>query len=195
VSQIGSESHTFLKQVLARNGVSIDDVQILQAGGNPQAGQAMLSGAMNAATVDGTMVPAAERAGAVLLADGSELKLPSPRGITAAMRPWVERNRDVVRRFLHAYVEGVHFYKTQREETVRIFQKYMRDLSYEEADYLWQQGYDGHKPLPFPSDESIQAVIDREFEAQAAQLKRSDFYDASFLREIEQSGLVARLWQ
>ncbi len=195
VSQIGSTSHTFLKLVLSREGLSLDDVQVLQAGGNPQAGQAMLSGAIDAATVDNQLAPTATRAGAVTIADGAVLKIPSLRGGLAAMRPWIERNRDVALRYMRAYVEAIHFYRTERDETIRIFQKYMADVSPEEAAYFWEGGYDGHKPLPVPSDEAIQGLIDREFAEQASHLKPSDFTDLSLLRDIERSGLVSQLYQ
>jgi ABC-type nitrate/sulfonate/bicarbonate transport system substrate-binding protein len=192
VSQIGSESHTFLKLALARQGVAIDDVNILQAGGNPQAAQAMLTGNIDASAVSGVMVPASERAGAVLLADGRELKIPSPRGSLASTRKRVERDRDMTMRFMRAYVEGVHYYKTQRDETIKIMQQYMSGLALDEVAYLWEEGDDGYKPLPTPSDEAVQAVIDREFEG--GQWKPSDFADLSYLREIERSGLVTQLW-
>jgi NitT/TauT family transport system substrate-binding protein len=195
VSQIGSTSHTFLKLVLSRQGIAIDEVQILQAGGNPQAGQAMLSGAMDAATVDSALGPAATRAGAVTIADGSVLKIPSLRGSLAAMRPWIERNRDVALRYMRAYVQAIHFYRTQRDETIRIFQQYMADVSWDEAAYLWESGYDGHKPLPVPSEEAIQGLMDREFGAQTSAMKPSDFTDLSLLRDIERSGLVTQLYQ
>src|SRR5205807_691609 len=77
-SQIGSTSHTFLRVLLAREGIPLEEVQVLQAGGNPQAATAMLTGATDAATVSGVMVPAAERAGAVTLADGKALKILVP---------------------------------------------------------------------------------------------------------------------
>jgi ABC-type nitrate/sulfonate/bicarbonate transport system substrate-binding protein len=155
----------------------------------------MLSGAIDAATVDNMLAPTATRAGAVMLADGNELKIPSLRGSLAAMRPWIARNRDVALRFMRAYVAAIHFYRTQRDETIRIFQEYMAGVSWDEAAYLWEQGYDGHKPLPVPSDEAVQGLIDREFAGQASHLKPSDFTDLSLLRDIEQSGLVTRLYQ
>ncbi len=194
VSQIGSESHTFLKILLNREGIPIDEVQILQTGGNPQAAQAMLTGNIDASAVSGVMVPAAERAGAILLADGSQLKIPSVRGALATTRRRIDQDRDLVRRFMRAYVEAIHFYKTQRDETIRIMQQYMSGLSWDEVAYLWEEGNGGYKPLPVPSDEAVQAMIDREFEALAGQLKPSDFYDISFLQEIEQSGLIRQLY-
>jgi NitT/TauT family transport system substrate-binding protein len=194
VSQIGSSSHTFLKMVLAREGIPLDDVHILQAGGNPQAAQAMLTGNIDASAVSGIMVPASERAGAILLADGRQLKIPSPRGSLASTRKRIERDPDMTRRFMRAYVEGVHHYKTQRDDTIRIMQQYMSGLALDEVAYLWEEGDDGFKPLPVPSDDAIRAVIDRELEAPAGQWKPSDFYEISYLQEIERSGLLAQIW-
>jgi hypothetical protein len=54
---------------------------------------------------------------------------------------------------------------------------------------------DLYQPLPIPSDEAIQAVLDREPEPEARDLKPSDFVDISFLRELEQSGFVDQLYR
>ena len=71
----------------------------------------------------------------------------------------------------------------------------MANVSWDEAAYLWEGGDDGHKPLPAPSDEAIQGLIDREFQGQASHLTPSDFTDLSLLRDIEQSGLLTRLYR
>ena len=195
VSQIGSESHTFLKILLGREGIPLDDVKILQAGGNPQAAQAMLTGNIDAATVSGVMSAASERAGAILLADGSVLKIPSPRSSFASTRRRIDRDRDLTLRVMRAYVEGIHFYKTQRDETLLLMQEFMSGLPLEDVAYLYEEGADGYKRLPIPSDEAIQAVIDRELEGAAGQWKPSDFYDISFLQEIERSGFLDQLYR
>ncbi|HEY7063402.1 MAG TPA: ABC transporter substrate-binding protein [Chloroflexota bacterium] len=195
VSQIGSTSHTFLKILLAHEGIPIDDVQIVQAGGNPEAAQAMLTGNLDASAVSGVMVPAAERAGAVTLADGRQLKIPSVNGALAATRGHIERDRDEVRRFMRAYVEAIHFYKTQREDTITIFQKYMSGLSRDETAYLYELGLEGYDPLPYPSDEAIKTELERDLDPPVLDMQPSDFYDVSFLHEMEQDGFVKTLYQ
>jgi ABC-type nitrate/sulfonate/bicarbonate transport system substrate-binding protein len=195
ISQIGSTSHTFLKILLARENIPLDQVNIVQAGGNPEAAAAMLTGNLDASAVSGIMVPAAERSGAITLADGRKLKIPSVNGALAVTRGHIERDRDEVRRFMRAHVEAIHFFKTQRDPSIAIMQKYMNDLPWDETAYLYEEGVDGYEPLPYPSDEALQAMLERDLDPPVTDMKPSDFYDVSFLREMEQDGFVKELYK
>ena len=195
VSQIGSTSHTFLKILLARANVPLDQVSVVQAGGNPEAAAAMLTGAIDASAVSGIMVPAAERAGAIMLADGVALRIPAVNGGLGTTRRHIERDRGEVQRFMRAYVEGIHFYKAERDATIRIMQQYMSGLSWDETAYLYELGLEGYQPLPYPSEEAVQTEIDRDLDEPAPNLKPADYYDPSFLRELEQEGFVKALYQ
>src|SRR4051795_5642138 len=195
VSQIGSTSHAFLRVLLNQAGVHLDQVTIIQAGSNPQAATAMLTGNIDAATVSGVLVPAAQRAGAVMLADGKALRIPEPNSVLATTRRRIDRDRAGVLRFMQAYVEGVHFFKTNRDETIRIMQQYMSGLSLDETAYLYDDVKDDYRPLPLPNEEAIQAGLERDLENPVLDLKPSDFYDSSFLQEIDRSGLVTALYR
>jgi ABC-type nitrate/sulfonate/bicarbonate transport system substrate-binding protein len=195
VSQIGSTSHAFLRVLLNQAGVPLDQVTIIQAGSNPQAATAMLTGNIDAATVSGVLVPAAQRAGAVMLADGKALRIPEPNSVLATTRRRIDRDRAGVLRFMQAYVEGVHFFKTNRDETIRIMQQYMSGLSVDETAYLYDDVKDDYYPLPLPNEEAIQAGMDRDLENPVRDLKPSDFDDSSFLEEIDRSGLVTALYR
>ena len=46
--------------------------------------------------------------------------------------------------------------------------------------------------LPVPSDEALQADLDRETDPKAKNMKLADLVDLSVLREIEKSGFLAR---
>ncbi|HLH25259.1 MAG TPA: ABC transporter substrate-binding protein [Chloroflexota bacterium] len=194
VSQIGSTSHTFLKILLDRAGVPLDQVNVIQTGGNPEAAAAMVSGGIDASAVSGIMIPTAEQAGAVTLADGRQLKIPSVNGALAATRGHIERDRDEVRRFMRAYVEGIHYYKTQRDETIAIMQQYMNGLPWDQTAYLYEEGLDGYEPLPYPSDEAIQTEMERDVDPPVTNMKPSDFVDVSFLQEMEQDGFIKQLY-
>jgi NitT/TauT family transport system substrate-binding protein len=193
VSQIGSTSHTFLRVLLAREGIPLDEVRILQAGGNPQAATGMLSGATDAATVSGVMVPAAERAGAVTLADGKALDILATGAVLATTRRHVDRDREGALRFMRAYVEAIHYFRTHRDESIRIMQQYMSGLAYDEVAYLYDQVRDDYLPIPLPNEAAIQTTLDRDVMVPVGDLKPSDFYDRSILQEIEQSGFLATL--
>jgi NitT/TauT family transport system substrate-binding protein len=195
VSQIGSTSHTFLKILLDRASIPIDQVNVVQTGGNPEAAAAMISGGIDASAVSGIMVPNAEQAGAVTLADGRALKIPSVNGALAATRGHIERDRDEVRRFMRAYVEAIHFYKTRRDDTITIMQQYMNGLPWDETAYLYNEGLDGYEAVPYPSEEAIQIEMERDVDPPVTNMKPSDFYDASFLHEMEQDGFIKALYQ
>ncbi|HLH22993.1 MAG TPA: ABC transporter substrate-binding protein [Chloroflexota bacterium] len=193
VAQYGSESETFLQIALHKADMAPDDVQVLQTGGHPQTLAALVSGNLEAGVLGSSMVLAAERAGAVRLADGQTLKVLSPGGTMATTRRLVERDRDAVQRYMRAYVEGIQYFKTNREDTIRILQQYMGGLPAEEMDLIYDAARADFQSLPIPSDEAIQAVLDRETEPEAQSFKPADFTDDSFLRDIEQSGFLRQI--
>src|SRR5712692_2638529 len=195
VSQLGSTSHTFLRVLLGREGIPPEEVVVLQAGSNPLAATAMLTGNIDAAAVSGVMVPAAQRAGAVMLADGRELKIPAPGAVLATTRRRIDRDRDTTQRFMQAYVEGIHYYRTQRDATIQIMQQYMSGLAFDETTYLYDEVLEDYLALPFPSDAALQAALDRDLDVPVRDLKPGDFYDVSFLRQMDQSGFVTRLYK
>jgi NitT/TauT family transport system substrate-binding protein len=195
LSQIGSQSHTFLRILLAREGIPLDEVNVLQVGGNPQAVAAMVTGNLDAAVSSGISVPVARQVGAVMVADGKIVKIASPSAALATTRRHIEQQRDLTLRFMRGYVEAIHYLKTHRDDTIRIMQQYMTGLSTDDVAYLYDEVVDDYKPLPAPTDESIQAVLDRGLDVPATDLKPSDFYDVSFLQEIERDGLIAELYK
>jgi hypothetical protein len=97
-------------------------------------------------------------------------------------------------RFLRAYVEGVHYFKTNREGSLRALQKYFRGATADQVAFLYDYQRDLIDALPMPTDESIQGELDRETDPKAKSFKPADFMDLSFLREIEKSGLLAELY-
>jgi ABC-type nitrate/sulfonate/bicarbonate transport system substrate-binding protein len=195
VAQYGSEADTFLRIALAKTGVPVEDVQILQTGGHPQTLAAMVSGNLDVGVLGSAMALTAEQAGMVRLADARQLDVLSPSGTLAATRRTIERDRESVVRFLRAYVEGVHFFKTQRDETIRILQKNLGDLPTSEVALIWEAAREEYQPLPVPTEDALQAVLEREPEPAAKNFQPADFVDLSLLREIEQSGYLSTLYK
>ncbi len=96
---------------------------------------------------------------------------------------------------MRAWVEAVHYFKTQREATIRILQTNLGDLEDDEVAFLYEDTAALLQPLPVPAEAAIQAMLDREDDPQARTHKPSEFVDLSFLREIEQSGFVSALYK
>lgn len=70
--------------------------------------------------------PVIDKLGYPVLLDLISLKIPFPqRGIYTSAK-YIKEQPDVVRRYMRAYVEAIHYFKTRKEETIQIMRKYSR---------------------------------------------------------------------
>jgi NitT/TauT family transport system substrate-binding protein len=196
VSQYGSEADTFARNALATAGLKPDkDVTILQLGGHPQVAAAMVAGKLDVGALAGLPAWNVEKSGGRLLSSAVELKILSPSGTFGTTRGYIQRKHNVVERLAHAFVETMHFLKTNRAGSITLLQKYFGGLSAEEAAYLYDEQADLLERSPAPNEKALQAVLERETDPKVKSLSPADFVDASFFREIEKSGMIEQLYR
>ena len=139
----------------------------------------------------------AKRNGSVLLADLSQLGVPYTMHGFGVRKSYIQANRDVVVRFMKAYLEGIYVFKTNKDLALNVLKKYTRldDLS------LVQVAYDEMsqrliRRVPYPDREGIQTIIDQlaKTRPQMKNLNPGDFIDPSILKEIEDSGFIKKLY-
>jgi ABC-type nitrate/sulfonate/bicarbonate transport system substrate-binding protein len=140
----------------------------------------------------------AEKLGLKTLYDLSESELEVPTTTVAVSRAYANSNRDVVLRFLRAYVEGTHRLMTDREMGIRALRKYGGT----DDDELLAATYDLFtskyiKKVPTLSTKAVQNALDiiAENNPKARAFKPEEFMDTSFLNELEKSGFVKKLWR
>jgi ABC-type nitrate/sulfonate/bicarbonate transport system substrate-binding protein len=195
VTQYGSDADVFLHLALERAGMAATDVNIVQHGGSPQGVAAVASGGMQAAVVGGPSVLVALRTGLVSIAAAKDMHILSLSGTIAATERRLAQRHDEALRFMQAYIEGIHYFKTQRADTIDILRRHNADLPEDEAGYIYDEVVDVFQPLPLPTDEALRAVIDRETEPGAPRLAPDDVADRSILHEIDRSGFVDALYK
>ena len=197
VTQYGSQGDTFVRDALKKTGLRPDaDVTLIQMGGTPQVGSALLAGKIDAGVTgeSGLLLVQQGRAKQLSGASAKELKIAGSGATLNATRRHIERDREGTMKFLRAYVEGVHYFKTNREGTLRALQKFFRGATAEQVAFLYDNRREDFDPLPIPSDEAVQGELDRETDPKAKTFKPADFMDLSFLHEIEKSGFLAELY-
>jgi len=197
VTQYGSQGDTFLRDALKRVGLKPDaDVSILQMGGIPQVGAALLAGKIDAGVSGESSLVLIQQGRAKQLpgASAKDLKVPGSGATLSVTRRNIARDREGIVRFLRAYVEAIHYFRTNREGSVRALAKFFRGSTTEQIAFLYDDQREVFDPLPIPSDEAIQGELDRETDPKAKTMKPSDFMDLSFLREIEKSGFLTELY-
>jgi len=198
VTQYGSQGDTFLRDALKRAGLKPDtDVSIIQMGGTPQVASALVAGKVDAGVSGESSLLLIHQGRAKGLPGGSakEMNIPGVGATLNVTRRFLARDRDGVTRFLRAYVEGIHYFRTNREGSIRALQKFFRGATVEQTAFIYDDQHEVIDPLPIPSDEALQGELDRETDPKAKTFKPADFVDMSMLREIEKSGFLAQLYK
>lgn len=196
VSQYGSEADAFARIVVAKAGLKPDkDVAIIQMGGHPQVAAALVGGKLEAGVLGGLALLTAKKSGAAVLADGAKLNTVSMAGTLAVARRTIQRRRDTVMRFMRAFVEGFQYVKINREGSIPILRKYMGGINADQARFVYDEYVDLFDEFPVPREKGFQAVLDNDKDPKAKNFKPADFVDLSFLKEIDPSGRVEKLYK
>ena len=113
----------FIKDQLERQGLR--DLRLVPiSGGGREALLGALSRECDAFVITPPEAIEAKRRGCRILVDFSNYGLNYALGGIAARRAYIREHEEVARKFVRAYVEGMHRYRTDREFTVRVQQEY-----------------------------------------------------------------------
>jgi LysM repeat protein len=174
------------------------EVTILQLGNVPA-----LLAAMEAGKIQGAMLSAptslrARKLGYPMLADLQMLGLEYQHTSVATTRSLLKAKPELARDFMRAYIEGIHYAKTHRRETVEILAKYLRTDDKEVLDDTYESIVQTLVPeKPYPTVKGVQIIL-REFGAKdpaARSAKPEQFVDASIVKELDGGGFIDRLYK
>jgi len=166
-------------------------------GGGDKELDALLSGKCDAIVSTPPESIEAHRQGCNYLIDFAEYGLNYALGGIAARRDYVERNPEITRQFIKAYVEGMHRYRTDREFTVGVQAEYSGIADRTVAEETYDLTRPGMPPVPYPVVASLQTLLDF-MATDLPEAKNADarkFVDDSFIRELQNSGFIASLAQ
>jgi ABC-type nitrate/sulfonate/bicarbonate transport system substrate-binding protein len=158
--------------------------------------EALLQGEYDAVVLTPPAVIEAERQGCHRVIDFADYGLNYSLGGIAARRSYVAAHPDTARAFIAAYVEGLHRYRTDRAFTVTVLQEFTgeRDRSLIEAHY--DLTMPGMPKAPYPRPDGLAKalrVMARDVPA-AASADPAAFVDDRFVRELDASGFMSRLY-
>ena len=198
ISRLGGASDFSVRYALTHWGLVPDkDVALLQVGGEPESVLALQNKAVDAAILSEPFSTVATRAGSVVVADLSQLGVPYTMHGFGVRKSFIRANRDVVVRFMKAYLEGIYVFKTNKDLALNVLKKYTRldDLSLVQASYD-EMSQRLIRRVPYPDREGIQTIIDQlaKTRPQMKSLNPNDFIDPSILKEIEDSGFIKKLY-
>ena len=135
--------------------------------------------------------PVVDKLGFPVLLDLISLKIPFPqRGIYTTGKT-IKEQPDLVRRYVRAYVEAIHYFKTRKEETMQIMRKYSRVEDRGVLEHTQSWFTENMPDYPYPPMEGYQVVAQEmaSIQPKAAGLNVKELVDARFVKELEDAGI------
>ena len=163
VTQYGSAGDTFLRAALKKIGMKENEVTILQMGGTPGVAQALESRRIEVGVLGDSGMLLVFR-GIVRPLKGASSRELGFKALDAPLSTTerkIKADRNAVLRFVQAYVETIHYFKTNKTGSIRIFKKYMRGLSDEDLGAWFEETRESLKPLPYPDEEGLRAELEQ----------------------------------
>ena len=199
VSRFGSSSDFATRYALDKFGLTPEkDVTILEIGSQPARFAALETGKVQAAMVAIPLTRKAKGLGFHALADLQMLGLEYQHTALATTQSLIRARPDLVRNVMKAYVEGIHYYKTRRAGSLGILARYLNTPGIEVLTEVYENlGLNLTPRKPYPTLRGIEIML-RELAARdpkAKGAKPEDFVDLTFIKELDSSGFIDRLYK
>lgn len=192
----GTTAEFALKVGLKKIGIDpFKDVNLRVIGGSIERMVALEKRIVDFTVVTEAGKAMAEKLGYPTVVDMVALKIPFPQNGIFTSTKLIRDNPDFVRRYMRAYVEAIHFYKTHKEETIKTMRKYSRVDDRKFLDEAWDWHVKFMPDAPYPPADGYQLVLQdmAEKNPKAAQANTKDYIDARFVKELEDSGFIKGL--
>jgi hypothetical protein len=169
------------------------DVALLQSGNTPTRMTALIAGHVDGALVSPESLHKVLASGCCLsLADLSELPLDFARFGVTVPASLIRNQRDVTRRIVMAYVEGIHAFKTKPKLVYSVLEEEgIKDPAV--AKEIYTRLSFSMREYPIPEASGIQNALDS-LGHPNAQRETGRVMDTSLIEEVRKSGFIDKLY-
>ncbi len=191
ISGFGSNTHYAALILLKHLNLEPNkDVALIPSGPDAERLGALVAGKIDASFFNLSAAPIARRMGFIDLLQIADLGVEVQGNGLATSRAYIKSSRETVKAVLKGYIEAIHFIHANKVESQKVFAKYMRtnDPAVQEISY---QNYVKTIPRkPFFTVKGIQFILDMLAPQmpQAKSAKPEQFFDPSFIQELEKEG-------
>jgi len=184
-------------KLLRDNGMDAGkDVTFLSVGdGGPAARVAALSaGVIHATMFTPPSDLISEKAGMKIL---TKIDVPNVGAGINTTVAFLQKNRPVAVRFLKGYMEGIQYLKSHKDESLKIFSRYVRNSDLTIMANLYEEIATRVEPGLRPQPEAVRALLDLVAldYPQAQKLTEKDNWDLSLIEEIQRSGFLDQFYK
>jgi ABC-type nitrate/sulfonate/bicarbonate transport system substrate-binding protein len=196
-SHAGLNIWLFLKQ----EGLDVDrgDIELVELRGSSEdRWKRVLNGEFGGTFVTIPHDARAKKAGARVI---TVRAMPMIRGVTlTTTMSFIKSHEDEIRRLIRGFVDAVHFFLTQKEQTLEILKEHASPILHLDSDAEVSAIYDewaaSLERKPYPSLDSISNVFQLALrrDPEVAGFNPLALWDTHYLRELDDTGYIDRLY-
>jgi NitT/TauT family transport system substrate-binding protein len=193
----GTSADFAVRLALRKFGIDYKDIRAVMVGGATARVAAVINGQTDFTMVTEPGKLQGENAGMKVIIDMAKLKIPFQFSCTVASGKMIRDNPKLVETMVKSLAEAVHFFKTQKKESISIMAKYTRGASPKVLEGSWDAYSelledDLHPTLEGLSDTlAVQAAWD----PKAGKAKAQEIVDLRFVDNLKRSGFFDRLYE
>ena len=200
VSRLGTTTDFVGRYLLKKWGLQPDkEVAMIQAGSAPQVFAVLKSGSIQSGVLStGPDTLRADADGYVRLADVAASGLVYPLGPFAARRALLRSQPDLINRFITAYIEGIHRFRTDRPAALATLEKYMKQKPTPATEKIYEvYAAKYFRKVPEATPAALQTILEEISTTRSLPpgITPQRFIEPRFVREIVSTGFVDNLYK
>ena len=198
VTTIGSQEDSVIRFILRERGLNPDrDFAVVAVGGAPTRLAALSKGVVHASTFIPPQDIAAEKLGLHELIDMSTLGLYNPGSCFASTKSYIKTHRDTVMRVMKAFVEGLRYYKDNRDFVLKVTADFAQNRDPDVLRPTYEIVTKFQDRVPYVNMKGIEFML-KTLELRDPRAKTFDpnaVVDSSFIQELDKSGFIDAVWK
>jgi ABC-type nitrate/sulfonate/bicarbonate transport system substrate-binding protein len=199
VSRFGSATDLGVRMALAKVGLNAEkDVTMLQIGAQTARFTALQTKQVQSTIITPPFTLTARKMGYNTLIDMAQLNIPYQLTALTVMRSYIKEHPDIVQAAVTALSEGIHYYKREKEATIKILGKYLKTDDHEALEETYREVALKVLPeKPYPTLPGIQTILDEYAKRfpKAKTMRPEEFVDLSFVKKLDDEGFFERLYK
>jgi NitT/TauT family transport system substrate-binding protein len=198
VNRLGTTSDLGLRLALRKLGVDPErDVKIIPTGGTAERFAALSKGLTQFTIIPEPFLTQAEKLGFRNLFNISDLKIPFWWNGILTRESIIKAKRPLMQKLTQAMTEAMHILKTEKDYAKAIFKKNLGVSDPEGLERAYKDYSNAFPEAPYPTPEGVKTMLDdlARQNPKAAAADPKSFVDQSFVRELDSSGFIKRLYK
>lgn len=190
ITRLGGITEFAARLAFEKLGLDFKDMTLVQSGPDAQRIAAVQSGAVAATILAPPGLFAATSLGLNVFADLAGLGVKYPMGVMITSRSYVAQNRNTVKKFTMALIEGLDLYLNDRNFSIGVMQKYTRISNPETLSKSHDYFVKNTTLVPLTDPVAVKNALPLD---KIASRKLEEFYDNSVIQDLVSEGFVEKV--